>query len=175
MSQQERNGEFVTSRKANVTLKTESGSSMFTLRQGAVLKFDTEAKGYKVVKPSGEEEAQLVVDERTFNSLKENKCIVSSALNKELNAVGTKTNVQLERKVIELTTRNNELEEEIETLAEELEQARQTIAALTNGASEDSEKEIDDEDADADTDEDADADLDPNPDNFVLEEVTAAK
>lgn len=153
MAKLDKKGKFVTSQKAYVSLKDEK-NSMHLLRKGATLQWNEERNGFMIVKPSGDEEKSLVLDEKTFNSLKENKCIISSGANEAIAAAGTKNNVQLEQKVIELTTKNQDLEEIIDDLEDELEKANETIASLTGAALDDetSADDLDEDPADRDSD-----------------------
>lgn len=126
---------FVTSKKVNISVSVNGKSAMYALRSGATLAWDESSRAFKVEKPSSIEEENVLINEKTFNSLRDMNCVVNAGLQSEIKGLTKGSGVEQEQKIIKLATENAALREDIEELQKQLQMANDTISTLTAAAS----------------------------------------
>ena len=134
-----RDSEFVTTRNLTVSVR-DANQRVQTLhiQSGVTFEYSEDEKGYVVRDPRNADEESILVDDATYSAWKEVRSIVTPQLKEELESIAGSSNVALEKKVVELTTKVAELEDENEALKEQLERAQATIKTLTGSLQADS-------------------------------------
>ena len=127
---------YITSRELKVSCKFEGreASEILSLRKGAVLEKEAETGLYMVVNPTTDTEKRIFMNETTLNGFKSLKAIVSMEAKKALKAASSGNNIELEKRIIDLTNENFELKQLNEELTEEVSRLKATLDNFTTSA-----------------------------------------